>query len=94
VVSADRLTVGLRVLGAVGGGYVFSAACVALLAVALPALVGMQRSEAVLLASMLGFLIYLGALIWAFATRALWRVWAVFGGGTACAFVLMLALRP
>ena len=84
----QRLSVALRVLGAVLGGYAFSAALVALLALILP-LVGMPRSEAVVLASMLGFLIYLALLIWAFAERKLWRVWAGLGAGTAMALLLV-----
>jgi len=76
-----------RVLGAVLGGYAFSAAWVALLSVALPR-VGMARSEAVILASMVGFLIYLGVLLWAFAQQSLVRVWAVLAGGAGLAFAL------
>jgi hypothetical protein len=89
----QRLAVTLRVLGAVLGGYAFSAAFVALLALALPRVTGLPRSEAVLLASMLGFLVYLVALIWAFAERRLWRPWAVFIAGTASAVLLMTALK-
>ncbi len=80
-------------LGAVLGGYAFSAALVALLALALPLAVGMPRSEAVLLASMLGFLIYLALLIWAFAERRLWRVWVRLGAGTTTALLLVWILK-
>ncbi|HSI61143.1 MAG TPA: iron uptake protein [Ideonella sp.] len=78
----------LRLVGAVFGGYALSAAWVALLAVGLPASTGMARSEAVLLAGMLGFVIYLAVLIWAFAVRSLARLWAVLGAGTALAVLL------
>lgn len=88
-----RCVVALRVLGAVCGGYAFSAAVVALLAVALPQATGMPRSEAVLLASMLGFVVYLIAVIWAFAERRLGRVWTAFASGTACAVLLLLWLK-
>ena len=88
-----RLSVSLRVIGAVLGGYALSAALVALLAVALPRLVGWPRSEAVLLASMLGFLIYLGALVWAFSQRCASRIWGVFVVGTAAAALLLYLLQ-
>lgn len=88
----DRWIVTLRVLGAIFGGYAFTAASVALLSVALPML-GMARSEAVILASMLGFVAYVGLLIWAFAEPRLSRVWAVLAGGALLAYVLMRALK-
>jgi hypothetical protein len=78
-----------RVLGAVLGGYALSAALVALLSVALPLVSGLARSEAVILASMLGFLIYLGLLLWAFAERRLARVWVVTVGGAGLAYALV-----
>jgi hypothetical protein len=82
-----------RVLGAVCGGYAFSAASVALLAVGLPRVGGMARSEAVLVASMLGFLIYLGVILWAFAEPRLARVWGFLAGGAAVAYGLMRLLK-
>ncbi len=82
------LSITCRVLVAVFGGYAFSAALVALLALILPQ-VGMPKSEAVVLASMLGFLIYLVVLIWAFAEQRLWKVWLCLGAGTAMALLLV-----
>jgi hypothetical protein len=72
----------LRVLGGVAGAYALTAALVALLSVALP-LTGLARSEAVVLAAMLGFVTYLLLLLWAFSVRSLRRLWAVMGIGTA-----------
>lgn len=80
-----------RITAAVFGGYAFSAALIALLAVLMP-VAGMARGEAALLASMLGFLIYLVALIWAFAERSVGRVWAVLPGGAVLAYALMRLL--
>lgn len=71
-----------RVVGALLGGYAFTAALVALLTIVL-AHVGLPRSEAVVSASMLGFLIYLLVLLWAFSVRSLARLWAVLAAGTA-----------
>lgn len=88
----DRLRVLSRVLAAVLGGYAFSAACVALLSVVLPTVFALARSDAVILASMLGFLVYLGVLIWAFAQQRHARVWALLGGGAVLMYVLMRVL--
>ena len=87
------LVVVLRVAGAVLGGYAFSAAWVAFASTALPLATGLARSEAVLLSSMLGFVVYLATLIWAFTERAMWRVWAVCGGGGVLALVLTLLVK-
>ncbi|MBT0960826.1 iron transporter [Denitromonas iodatirespirans] len=82
-----------RVLAAVGAGYAFTASVVALVAVALPAIFGMARSEAVVLAAMLGFVIYLLALLWAAVEPRLWWVWAGLIGGAAVSWALSLAAR-
>jgi hypothetical protein len=64
--------VGLRLLISIGGGYAASSALVAGLARALP-LFGLARSEAAVLASMLGFVVYLLILILGLARRNLAR---------------------
>lgn len=68
------LSILVRLIAAVGGGYAVAAGLAALAAVALPAAGLMVRSEAVVLASMLAFLLYLALLIWAFADRRLVRL--------------------
>ena len=68
------LSVLVRLVAAIGGGYAVAAGLAALMAVALPAGGLMVRSEAVVLASMLAFLFYLALLIWAFADRRLARL--------------------
>ena len=72
--SMTGLSVLVRLVAAVGGGYAVAAGLAALAAVALPAGGLMARSEAVVLASMLAFLVYLALLIWAFADRRLARL--------------------
>jgi hypothetical protein len=67
-----------RIILAVAGGYAVASGLVALLAVGLPPVTGMARSEAVVLASMLGFLIYLGLLLWGFAERRLALLFVTF----------------
>lgn len=65
----------LRLVAAIVGGYAVSAGLAALAAVVLPAATPMPRSEAVVLSSMLAFLVYLALLIWAFAEPRLVRLW-------------------
>ncbi len=82
----------LRVTGAVLGSYIACAALVALVAVGLAAL-GLTRSEAVVTASLLGFVFYLLVVLWAFSVRKLAWLWACLAGGTALAYGLMLAIQ-
>ncbi len=86
------MRVALRVAAAVVGGYVWTASWVALLAALLPA-VGVARSEAVVLAAMLGYVIYLLVLLWAFSVRSLARLVVVLLGGTALACALVALMR-
>lgn len=88
------LPVALRVIAAVAGGFGFTTAIVGLAAVVLPLVFGMARGEAVLLSTMLGFLLYLTVLLWAFAEQQAWRVWTVFLVGGAGAFGLSRWLAP
>ncbi|MCX7069720.1 MAG: iron uptake protein [Gammaproteobacteria bacterium] len=77
------VAVGVRVLLAVLGGYAFTAAAVMLGGWALAASGLFSRSDAVVLAALLGFLLYLGLLLWAFAERRLARLALVLAGGSA-----------
>ena len=70
----QSLRIVLRLLAAIGGGYAVAAGLAALTAVILFVTGGLPRSEAVILASMLAFIIYLVLLIWAFAERSLLRL--------------------
>lgn len=87
-----RARVALRVAAAVIGGYAWTASWVALLAALLP-VAGMARSEAVVLAAMLGYVIYLLVLLWAFSVRSMVRLGAVLIGGTALATGLVTLVR-
>lgn len=84
------LSIAARILGAVGGGYFFSAALVAFGSAGLSFLLNNSRGEATVLMAMIGFVVYLVALLWAFAVRRVWLVWAVLVGG---GFVLYFATR-
>lgn len=73
------------------GGYLVSASLVSASSVMLP-FTGLHRSEAVVLASMCGFVIYLGLLIWGFAQQSLIRLGVMFallaGGGQVITMLL------
>lgn len=73
---------GLRIVGAVVGGYLLTVLTV-IAAGAVLARLGMARSEAVALSSMLGFVFYLALLVWAFSVRAAARLWIVLAAGMA-----------
>ncbi|WP_220014676.1 hypothetical protein [Bradyrhizobium sp. BR 10289] len=79
---------------AILGGYLGTSAFIAALAMIAVATVGMERSEAATLGSMLGFLIYLGVIIWSFAEPALVRVALWLGGVTALSLAVVFLLRP
>ena len=70
-----------RIAAAVFGGYGFTWGFTAL-STALLTLV-MLKSEAVITATMLGFIIYLIAVIWAFSARRILVVWLILAGGGA-----------
>lgn len=80
-----------RVFLVVVGGYFVSSRLVAASSVTL-SLLGLHRSEAAVLASMSGFVFYLGLLIWGFAQQGVMRLAATFallaGGGQVLAVLL------
>ncbi len=100
--SRGRLQTSLRVITVVVGGYGATSVIVALLAAGLPLSTGLARSEAVVLASMLGFLIYLALLLWGFSVQKLSRLvlgLSGFGGrglraGRDCCIVTVDRMEP
>lgn len=83
-----------RAVGAVLGGYALSAGLSAALAVTLPLVSSIPKSEAVLLASMLGFVIYLLVLLWVLVERRLLLVLLVLGGGALLSSGVAYWLSP
>lgn len=75
----------LRLLAVIVGGYYLTAALVSLGAAGMAGGFGLPGSEAVVLAAMLGFLVYLGLLIWGFAERRMRLLCLVFLGGAVLA---------
>lgn len=86
--AIGRLGIVSRVLASAIGGYAMAAALAMALAVALP----LDRSEAVVTATLLGVLAMPFAAIWAFAARTALRAWIGIGAVTgAAALVAWLA---
>lgn len=94
ICSAPAARVALRMVGAIIGGYAFSAAAVALTCLALLHLLALSGSEAVVSASLAGFLLYLLVLLWAFSVRSLWLLWGLLWGGALLGHALLWAISP
>lgn len=73
------LGVASRVVAASLGGYALTYWATVSLAVMLP----MRRAEAVLVASMLSFVVHIGAIVWAFAASTPTKAWLWLLGLTA-----------
>lgn len=80
-----RLAVTVRTVAAIAGGY----ALAALSAVSLARILPLERADAGLLATMLAFIIFTVAVIWAYSAGSLKRVW---GGLVLAAVVMALPL--
>ncbi len=78
-----------RALAAVLAGYAFAYAFAAFASLALP----LARAEAVVTASMLSFVVYLIAVVWAFAARSAARAWAALLAGSALFGAAALGLK-
>lgn len=77
-----RLALGLRISLIVIGGYMLTGGVTALIGITM-SVAGMASSDAMLLSSMLGFLFYVGLVIWGFSARQYWwRSLTIFGSAT------------
>lgn len=81
-----------RVIAVVVGGYAATVGLVALFAVLFTLVLGMARSEALVLASMVGFLGYAAIVIWGFAERRSLRLWVILGGGAVLSHAVAILL--
>lgn len=90
-----RLSLTLRILSAILGGWTFSWGFVAFGSAALVGL-GVEFHDAEIACLMLGLLVFLGLFLWSFATRSARRVFAVLFGGAvlfnAAALLLQRAI--
>ncbi len=91
--SPSLPVISLRVAAALLGGYAFTWGFSALLVTA-QVHAGLAYGDALQLAMLLAFLVYLGAVCWAFAAASLARVWVVLAGGGAAMTVLAWLLMP
>lgn len=73
-----RWAVASRALAAAGGGYVLAASAAGALGLAFMRS-GMARPDAVLASTMLSFVLYACAALWAFGCATAWRAWAGIG---------------
>lgn len=80
-----------RVLASLLGGWVFVWGCTTL-GVSLAVWADASYREAVELAYLLAFLLFLGVFCWAFAAASLLRVWLILGGGGAAMSLLAWAI--
>ncbi len=82
-----RLGVASRAVAAIAGGYVVAALSSVVLAICLPAVFGMARSEATMTGLLASFAVFALAVMWVFAARTARRAWL---GLVAAAAVLGL----
>ncbi len=85
--AAVRLSVPARMAGAVAGGYGLASLVAVALPLAFPG--GPARAEAAVAGMMLGFPVWLGAILWACAAASVARMWGGLGG--AAGIVIALA---
>ena len=89
---STRVATAGRILVAFTGGYALCWGFIALGVAGLYAL-GMSFHDAEHLSSILAFLVYVMAFLWAFTARSLLRVWAVLAGGGVLMAVLASLLQ-
>ena len=82
----------MRVLGAVLGSYALTALMVAATSAGMSRL-GMLRSDAAALAAMLGFVIYLALLLWAFSVQSVMRLWLTLATAATALAILLHVVR-
>ena len=70
-----RLGVASRAVAAIAGGYGVAALSSVVLALCLPAIFGMARSEATMTGLLASFAIFALAVMWVFAARTALRAW-------------------
>lgn len=90
--ARHRLGVASRVLAAAIGGYALMAALSVLLALPLSWWWPMERGQAVLVTTYLGFLLYVPVVLWVFHTRSAARAWIGLTFWTALAVLACFGL--
>ena len=91
IIENTKLLLAARIVLPIFGGYALASGFAGFFGVLL-SFAGMARSEAVLLAAMLSFLVYLLVLIWGFAERRVFALLAGFVLSPAVLIVMTMAL--
>lgn len=92
VKRVSRITA--RVLAAVIGTYAVTAGATALIAVLMVFATGASRSDALIGASMIGYLLFAVLMLWCFAERRLARVWLILAGVAIATHLLAMWIEP
>ena len=90
--SGRRLSIVLRILAAILGGWAFAWGFVACGTAALVGL-GAEFHDAETALLMLGLLVFLGVFLWSFAARSVPRVYGVLAGGAVLLHAAALLLQ-
>lgn len=97
-VTRPAWAIASRFIAAVFAGYAAAVGLVSLCAVALALLLGVTRAQALVLATMLGFLAYAAIILWGFVEPRLGRIWgtlaAVAVASHAAAILLARLFAP
>jgi hypothetical protein len=85
-----RWSIASRVLAAIVGGYALAALLSAVLALALPRISNASRADAVLISTLLSFVVYTVVALWVFCARTALRgwLWLFLVGLISLAFLL------
>ena len=88
------LRIAARVLAALIGAYAVTAGATALVAVLLVLATGASRTDALIVGSMIGYLLFALLMLWCFAERRLARVWLVLVGAAVATHGLAIWIEP
>lgn len=88
-----RLMVASRALAGAVGGYALASLCTAVLAVGLPRVSDTSPASALLAATLLSFVVYAAAVVWAFSARSALRAWAGIGVPSAVLAAALWVLK-
>ncbi|RZL07656.1 MAG: iron transporter [Rubrivivax sp.] len=88
-----RWSVASRVLAAIVGGYALAALLSAVLAMALPRISDASRADAVLIATLLSFVVYTVVALWVFCARTALRAWLWLLAVGVVGLAALVALR-
>lgn len=92
--TGSGLRITARVLAALVGSYAVTAGAAALLAVLLVLATGASRSDALIAASMISYILFAVLMLWCFAERRLARVWLVLVGAAIATHALAVWIEP